>query len=386
MVFKNTFYMNDRKQITTKRFFGLDFLRALSISLLLFSHCSWIYNSTTIIGKLQDASGFVGVELFIVLSGFLIGGILYKQFLHKDYNLKDAVMFLSRRLIRVLPSYYLIVFILTIVYLIFGFSIHEVWKYVLLIQNFATPIPAFFSESWSLPVKEMGYIFVVVLLLISSKMVARSLKKYLFLTIIIGLIATTFFAKIYYDLHSENLDLKQWSFQIRAVVIYRIDSVLIGVLFGYCYTNYKEFIMAKRWFFLLVGISLFLFLTACLVVFKLRLSNASWFWNILCLPMVSLAICMFIPVLLNWKMPSERIGKVITFVCNISYSIYLLHYSLVLFLMKYFIDTTNYEIWQLNIFTFFYLLITIVLSYLLFNYFEKPINQYRAKNLKLDDK
>jgi peptidoglycan/LPS O-acetylase OafA/YrhL len=378
--------MNDRKQINAKRFFGLDFLRALSISLLLFSHCSWIYNSTTLFGKMQDASGFLGVELFIVLSGFLIGGILYKQFLHENYNLKDASLFVSRRLMRVLPSYYLVIFILTIVFLLFGFSVTEVWKYPLLIQNFSSPVPSFFPESWSLPVKEMGYIFVVMLLLATSKMVTQPLKKYLFLAIIIGLILLTFLAKLYYDLHSENLDLRQWSFQIRSVVLYRIDSVLIGVLFGYCYQNYKEFIMSKSKLFLVAGIFLFLLIVACIVVFKLRLNNASWFWNILCLPMVSLAICMFIPFLLHWKMPSQRIGNGIAFICNISYSVYLLHYSLILFLMKYFIDTTNFVTWQLNIFTLFYILVTVGLSYLMYTYFEKPINEYRAKNLKLNGK
>ena len=184
--------MNDRKQTSAKRFFGLDFLRALSISLLLFSHSSWIYNSHSVLDKLQDASGFLGVELFIVLSGFLIGGILYKQFLHENYSLNDALLFISRRLMRVLPSYYLVVFILTIVFLIFGFSVAQVWKYLLLIQNFATPIPAFFPESWSLPVKEMGYIFVVFLLLFSSKIVVRISKSHLFLTIIVGMIITIF--------------------------------------------------------------------------------------------------------------------------------------------------------------------------------------------------
>jgi peptidoglycan/LPS O-acetylase OafA/YrhL len=85
-------------------------------------------------------------------------------------------------------------------------------------------------------------------------------------------------------------------------------------------------------------------------------------------------------------MPSLTIQKTITFVCNISYSVYLLHYSLVLFLMKYFIDTSKFTLVQLNIFTLVYVLITVGLSYLLFTYFEKPINEYRAKNLKLNDK
>lgn len=378
--------MNDRKQISTKRFFGLDFLRALSISLLLFSHSSWIYNSTSVLGKLQDASGFLGVELFIVLSGFLIGGILYKQFLHENYGFKDASLFVFRRLMRVLPSYYLVIVIITIVYLIFGFSIAEVWKYFLLIQNFASPIPSFFPESWSLPVKEMGYILVVIFLFLSATLLPKFSKKYAFLSIILGLLLVTFLGKLYYDLHSENLELTQWSFQIRSVVIYRIDSVLIGVLFGYFYHNYKEFIMSNRMLFLIIGIVIFILLAFCILVLKFRLTNASWFWNIVCLPSVSLAICMFIPFLMNWHMASQRIQKAVTFVCNISYSVYLLHYSLVLFLMKYFTDTSKFTFMQLNIFTLVYVLVTIGLSYLLYTYFEKPINEYRAKNLKLNDK
>ena len=378
--------MNDRKQISAKRFFGLDFLRALSISLLLFSHSSWIYNSSGILGKIQDASGFLGVELFIVLSGFLIGGILYKQFLHENYTLKDAGLFVTRRLMRVLPSYYFVILIITIIYLLFGFSVSEVWKYPLMIQNFSSPIPAFFPESWSLPVKEMGYIFVVILLLVVSKTFIKTSKQVLFLTVVIGLIAFTFLLKLYYDIHSANLQLRIWSFTLRSVVIYRIDSVLIGVLFGYFYHNYKEFIMSKRKLFLAVGILLFLVLFLCIVVFKLRLTNASWFWNILCLPIVSTAICLFIPFLLNWKSPPQAIGNGITFICNIAYSIYLLHYSVVLFLLKYFIDTKDISLWQLNLFAILYLSITVGLSYLFYTYFEKPINQFRAKNLKLNDK
>lgn len=378
--------MNDRKQISAKRFFGLDFLRALSISLLLFSHSSWIYNSSGILGKMQDASGFLGVELFIVLSGFLIGGMLYKQFLHENYTLKDAGLFVTRRLMRVLPSYYLVILIITIIYLLFGFSVTEVWKYPLMIQNFSSPIPAFFPESWSLPVKEMGYIFVVIILLVVSKTFIKASKQVLFLTVVIGLIAFTFLLKLYYDIHSANLQLRIWSFTVRSVVIYRIDSVLIGVLFGYFYHNYKEFIMSKRKLFLAVGLLLFLVLFLCIVVFKLRLTNASWFWNILCLPLVSTAICLFIPFLLNWKSPPQAIGNGITFVCNIAYSIYLLHYSVVLFLLIYFIDTKDFSLWQLNLFAILYLSITVGLSYLFYTYFEKPINQFRAKNLKLNDK
>lgn len=378
--------MNDRKQISAKRFFGLDFLRVLAVSMILFSHTSWIYNSNGVLGRLQDISGFLGIELFIILSGFLIGRILYRQFLHEHYTLRDGIRFICRRLMRLLPSYYLVIIINAVIFTFYGFSISGLWKYFLLLQNFASPISSFFPESWSLPVKEIGYIFAVFLLLVLSNVLVKASKRVLFLLVIIGLVILTLILKINYDMNSENLDLKLWSFNVRSVVIYRVDSVLIAVLFGYFYQNYNHFILAKKWFFGLFAMLIFGMVIACITVLKLRLDNASWFWNILCLPMVSLALCLFLPLLLDLKKPSNAIGKVVAFICKISYSVYLLHYSLILFLLKNFIDTSNYNIWQLNLFTLFYLLITIFLSYLLYAYFEKPINDYRTKKLKLDDR
>lgn len=378
--------MNDRKQNSTKRFFGLDFLRVLAVSLILFSHTSWIYSSYGFLSKLEDMSGFLGVELFIVMSGFLIGGILYKQFLHEDYTLKDGLLFIYRRLMRIIPSYYLAIVINAVIFIAFGFSLSGIWKYFFLLQNFDTPIGAFFPESWSLPAKEIGYVFAVLLLLSVSHIMTKASKKLLFLTVVTSLIVFTLLLKIHYTIHSTNLDLKQWSFDVRAVVIYRMDSVLIGVLLGYFYQNFKEFILSKRMLFAIIGILILLLLAACVLVFKFRLTNAAWFWNVALLPMVSVAVCMFIPFLLNMKSPSERIEKLVGFVCKISYSIYLLHYSIILFLLKYFIDTSKFVLWQLNLFTLFYLFVIVVLSYLMYNYFEKPINNYRRKNLKLNDK
>ncbi len=377
--------MKERKQIGAKRFFGLDFLRVLAVSMILFSHTSWIYNSNGMLGKLQDMSGFLGIELFIVLSGFLIGGILYKQFLHEDYTIKDGSRFIYRRLMRLLPSYYLVVIINAIIFLVLGLSISGIWKYFLLLQNFAAPVSPFFPESWSLPVKELGYILAVFLLLIVANTFVKTSKRILFPIVIIGLIISIFTLKIFYNNYSTNTDLKLWSFQVRSVVIFRMDSVLIGVLFGYFYQNYKEWMLSKLKLFIAIGALLFATLFLCVAVFGFTLSNAAWFWNIVCLPIVSLAICMFIPFLLNVQKPSESIGNTVGFICKISYSVYLLHYSIVLFLLKNFIDTANYSIWQLNIFTLFYLLVTVALSYLLYTYFEKPINEYRAKNIKLND-
>src|SRR6476620_1987329 len=92
----------------SKRIFGLDLLRVISIALVLTSHTSWIYPpSSDLLSKIVDMCGFFGVEIFFVLSGFLIGGIIYKQFLRPDYTFKTMTTFIYRRLMRILPNSYL---------------------------------------------------------------------------------------------------------------------------------------------------------------------------------------------------------------------------------------------------------------------------------------
>ncbi len=63
-----------------KRNFGLDLLRAIAISLVLISHCTYLLfpeNESLLITFVRTL-GAIGVDLFFVLSGYLIGGILLK--------------------------------------------------------------------------------------------------------------------------------------------------------------------------------------------------------------------------------------------------------------------------------------------------------------------
>jgi peptidoglycan/LPS O-acetylase OafA/YrhL len=59
-----------------------------------------------------------------------------------------------------------------------------------------------------------------------------------------------------------------------------------------------------------------------------------------------------LPFFSEWKSGPQRLREPIQFLGGISYSVYLLHYSFVLYLMKYCIDTTYMDIWQLHTFTF----------------------------------
>lgn len=94
-----------------KRIFGLDAVRTFAILLVLMSHSRFLNHHFIELYRIGNL-GYLGVELFFVLSGFLIGQILITSF-EKDSSLKSLFDFWLKRWIRTLPNYYLFLIILT---------------------------------------------------------------------------------------------------------------------------------------------------------------------------------------------------------------------------------------------------------------------------------
>ena len=157
--------LEDRK----KRIFGLDLLRAIAILLILCSHSvvllapnneSWLAFGIKFFGTL-------GVDVFFVLSGFLIGGILLNHIILKQTNFKSILYFWIRRCFRTLPNYYLILVINILLLFLFNRQRNfEIWSYFLFLQNFNSSQPDFFTESWSLSIEEFAYILLPLLLIL----------------------------------------------------------------------------------------------------------------------------------------------------------------------------------------------------------------------------
>lgn len=126
------------------RNFGLDLFRAIAILLVVFSHGKFLLNGTVIENfpffKMLD-----GVDLFFVLSGFLIGGILLKSS-SEGLNWRGVAHFWKRRWLRTLPNYYLIL-LLNFIFIYCGIISGDLevfsWKFMVFLQNFTKPFVEF---------------------------------------------------------------------------------------------------------------------------------------------------------------------------------------------------------------------------------------------------
>ena len=137
--------MIDNQINRTNRIFGLDLMRATAILMVLCSHLLWIYpNANHIVSQVFTLFGFWGVEIFFVLSGFLIGKILYKLYLQEDFTIKTVFYFLKRRWFRTLPNYIFVLLLNIVIGIFIGFSITAVGCYFFFLPYFASTLKSFF--------------------------------------------------------------------------------------------------------------------------------------------------------------------------------------------------------------------------------------------------
>ncbi|WP_140002291.1 acyltransferase family protein [Flavobacterium microcysteis] len=365
------------------RIFGLDLMRAVAILMVLSSHCLWIYpESNSFIAQLLKLFGFLGVEIFFVLSGFLIGKILLQSYLKEDFYFSHVRNFLKRRWFRTLPNYFLILLINILIAAIIGYKIESLWKYFFFVQNFDRAMPAFFPESWSLSVEEWAYVVLPLLLVLAGFFAKPKNKSRFFVILLVLLIMVSLLAKIicYQNTLLTNLDI--WNVSLKAVVIYRLDAIFYGVLASWMYCRYPNFWKKNKSIFLVIGILCFLFIAFGIGKIGFTPEGQNRFLYVAYLPIVSISISLFLPFLSGWKSERSMLKSPVVFISLISYSIYLLHYSVILQLMKYFIPVEEYSMLQKHVFTFTYLLLTIILSYALYVWYEKPMMDLREKSKK----
>lgn len=223
--------------MANSKLYGLDHLRALAILLVLgfhyqlqFPHPNW----TAWFMKI----GWTGVDLFFVLSGFLISSQLFAQI--KKGNGLCLRDFFIKRIFRILPIYFFIVG----VYFLFPFfrekeALPPLWKFLTFTQNFNLEIKNYgtFSHAWSLCVEEHFYLFLPLILtfLLANNLLSKSYWILISL-FLLGLVLRIYLWNVYYpeDLIG-NTSLPYWTENIYYPTYNRLDGLMIGVAIAATY-------------------------------------------------------------------------------------------------------------------------------------------------------
>lgn len=163
---------------------GLNGLRAIAVILVIISH--WLPNIKL---ATMFPIGRIGVDIFFVISGFLISRILFNEKNIADSNftmkLKAVKNFMIRRTLRIFPIYYLL--------LLFLYSTNgaEFRNNILYYLTYTTNFFFYNTQSWhgmtahfwSLSVEEQFYLFWPFLLLFLNK---KYLLKFIIFIIVFG--------------------------------------------------------------------------------------------------------------------------------------------------------------------------------------------------------
>jgi len=350
-----------------ERSFGLDLARTLAICLVIFSHFA---------NKRLDSLGFWGVELFFGLSGFLIGQILWKNFLRaEEWKFRNLSNFWARRWWRTLPNYYLFLFLTLIFTFVAGESlptISALSRFLWFGQDLFNGQYGFFPVSWSLCIEEWFYLLFPLVLFLLAKTRLKAQTTFL-LTLGIFFFASFIVREILASDSPETV--------IRITTLARLDAIASGVTVAFFCLVMNPTIWLRRLSFLAGSL-------LCMI----PLINMYWYDNTyekiiqdpLFLFITPMGFSLMLPWISMMKSPKATFKPFATAVRKLSlwsYSIYLSHLPIMWIVYSICSGFRNNTYGNL-LSKILGLIITITCSALLFRYFEEPLTKKRPAAIR----
>lgn len=223
---------------------NIDVLRGAAILLVFFNHiyfhsarCSWINPIISFLSR----GGWVGVDLFFVLSGFLISNLLFDEFNHHGHI--NFTRFFVRRGFKIYPIYYLMIGMTFFILSLFHISLSAIalWPFLVFLQNYflvAGPFDVYrvWGPTWSLAVEEQFYVLLPLLLMglsACSKRGDAPFRKIPFIFLFVAVLCL-------------SLRISKSTTVPFSVAAYlcpfhlRADTLFFGVLIAYYYTYHLE--------------------------------------------------------------------------------------------------------------------------------------------------
>jgi peptidoglycan/LPS O-acetylase OafA/YrhL len=360
---------------TSNRIKELDGLRGIAILLVIGFH----YGSVQLTGNTNPLAqiiqkmtylGWMGVDLFFVLSGFLIGSILLRYKGSGNY----FSTFYIRRIVRIIPVYFLLLLLYMLISKFPFFSgssflTYEkgipLWPYFVMIHNFYMANNNNFGNSaigltWSIGIEEQFYI-------IFPFVVAFFKKWWLFVFLLLAIIAAPILRYQY----------KEW---LPGYVLLqcRMDSLSFGALIAFVNWYFDLRNMVNKYFSFLIIIMVcdviicFLLYSVYDDIGAIRHTLFALFFTGMLLIALTKQESLFARLLRN---------KLLTWVGTISYSLYLFHYIILgllhfVFSRKSYIGITNQND---VLITFLALIISFLFSYLVYRFCEVPLVLFGKK-------
>jgi peptidoglycan/LPS O-acetylase OafA/YrhL len=319
--------------------------------------------------------GFLGVDIFFLISGYLITKIIHNS-LHN--NTFSIYAFYERRIRRIFPALFGMLFALGITFglLYDSDSFADFGKTLTSVALFSSNILFFkqrlgyfdlsaFSKpllhTWSLAVEEHFYLIYPFILILINKYLKANYLKWLTILLIISLLLYVFTFYKYSAFAFYMIPARAWEFLVGALVVF---------------LEKNEFVKIRE----LKYINGLFNLGIVSIISSIILYNNSFIITIL---FTILAVFGSFLILLFGGITTSRFSiilnnKIALFIGKISYSFYLLHWPLYC-IIRYF----HWHKLEFIEFVFFLLLI-VYLSYLSWKYIEEPFRRMAFNIIKRD--
>jgi peptidoglycan/LPS O-acetylase OafA/YrhL len=299
----------------------LDFLRGIAIILVLLRHIP-LSNYTTNLG-------WIGVDLFFVLSGYLVSGLLFREYIRFG-NIQPR-LFLIRRGFKIYPVYYLFYIPYLLLLLTSGntFSARGFFADMTFTQNFLWGWGYAYPASWSLAVEEHFYFGLSILLWVAlerkwfGSLNRTGVKSLLGILLIILMVCLTIriSCNIIFETHFTKLF---------TTTFFRIDSLLMGVLISYLY-HFRANYLRKLYQTNHIRLFVIMLLGLCWVPFLDPVPSfhvKSYGFTLLYISFGILLIAFLLTEQINERLDNILSKPVVNVVSKIgfcSYSIYIIH-------------------------------------------------------------
>ncbi|MEQ8427138.1 MAG: acyltransferase [Gammaproteobacteria bacterium] len=354
----------------------LDGLRAIAILLVLLRHAVH-YREQGLEGSFWNIfyNGWIGVDLFFVLSGFLISYHLLSKW-PQHFSWRFIGTYFIKRALRILPLYFVIL-LLIVLYVIPYYSppnpvtLHSLGLNLVFLQDYFSSA-TLLVPLWSLAVEEKFYLLAPLLILLAR--VANG--KVLILSVLVFILLQHYLKMP--GSHAGSYSEYFWAY--KAPFHFSVVGILCGFIVAYSFLRFQVsegFKRALKWF------------TWCsLPLILLLLFSERWMetgdWNRSSHVTLFLTV-LFSLVIYNYLLQPLSPGNFLTgrtmrFIARLSYSLYLCHITIIPMTERFVSGMVEQNaLFAFSIYFAVYILLSFCFSILLYLLVEKPFLMMKGR-------